>query len=150
MENNKIYSGWDGVKKIAKEYNLEWQDVCDLIYKKFNRKKTTFRQILMCAEIKYEIELVRAGGVLKRYYSNEIIKRKENETEIHYVIRSNFKYFKDYLEKYSKSNTSINSEIYKSIRDMYAKICKRCPDEVNSKFNTINMYANDVGVIAKH
>ena len=150
MENNKVYSNWDGVKKLAKEYDLEWQDVCDLIYKKFDRRKTTFRQILMCAEIMHEIQLVKAGGVLKRYYSNEIVKRKEKETEIHYVIRTNFKYFKDYLQKYSKSNTSINSEIYKSIRDMYAKVCKRCPDEVHKKFHIINMYANDVGVIVKH
>jgi len=150
MESNKVYSNWDGVKKLAKEYDLEWQDVCDLIYKKFNRKKTTFRQIMMCAEIMYEIQLVKAGGVLKRYYSDEIVKRKEKETEIHYVIRTNFKYFKDYLQKYSKSNTSINSEIYKSIRDMYAKVCKRCSDEVHKKFHIINMYANDVGVIVKH
>ena len=39
MENNKIYSGWSGVEKLANEYNLTCEDVCNLIYKKFNKKK---------------------------------------------------------------------------------------------------------------
>lgn len=69
----KGYLGWRGAVKLAKELGYSWQEACEVLYKKVN-PKTTFDQILICARIKYDLELIKAGVFLRNYNDGRIIK----------------------------------------------------------------------------
>ena len=57
----KGYLGWRGVVKLAKELGYSWQEACEVLHQKKVNPKTTYDQILICAQIKYDLELVKAG-----------------------------------------------------------------------------------------
>ena len=61
----KGYLGWRGVIKLAKELGYSWQEAGEVLYRKKVNPKTTLDQILICAQIKYDLELVKAGRFLK-------------------------------------------------------------------------------------
>lgn len=128
---SKEYLGWRGVIKLAKELKYSWQEACQVLYKKKVNPKTTLDQILICAQIKYDLELVKAGRFLKNIKDGRTIKPLKYEKDIHYVVRANFSTFKDYLNKYSKLKINSSSDVYKSIRDMYAKKIKLYPDKID-------------------
>lgn len=128
---SKDYLGWRGVIKLAKELKYSWQEACEVLYKKKVNPKTTLDQIVICARIKYDLELIKAGLFLRNYNDGRIIKPLKYEKDIHYVVRANFSTFKDYLNKYSKLKINSSSDVYKSIRDMYAKKIKLYPDKID-------------------
>jgi hypothetical protein len=128
---SKEYLGWRGVIKLAKELKYSWQEACEVLYKKKVNPKTTLDQILICAQIKYDLKLVKAGRFLKNIKDGRTIKPLKYEKDIHYVVRANFSTFKDYLNKYSKLKINSSSDVYKSIRDMYAKKIKLYPDKID-------------------
>jgi len=128
---SKEYLGWRGVIKLAKELKYSWQEACQVLYKKKVNPKTTLDQILICAQIKYDLKLIKAGGFLKNIKDGRTIKPLKYEKDIHYVVRANFSTFKDYLNKYSKLKINSSSDVYKSIRDMYAKKIKLYPDKID-------------------
>ncbi len=128
---SKEYLGWRGVIKLAKELKYSWQEACQVLYKKKVNPKTTLDQILICAQIKYDLKLVKAGRFLKNIKDGRTIKPLKYEKDIHYVVRANFSTFKDYLNKYSKLKINSSSDVYKSIRDMYAKKIKLYPDKID-------------------
>jgi hypothetical protein len=128
---SKEYLGWRGVIKLAKELKYSWQEACQVLYKKKVNPKTTLDQILICAQIKYDLKLIKAGKFLKNIKDGRTIKPLKYEKDIHYVVRANFSTFKDYLNKYSKLKINSSSDVYKSIRDMYAKKIKLYPDKID-------------------
>jgi hypothetical protein len=128
---SKEYLGWRGVIKLAKELKYSWQEACEVLYKKKVNPKTTLDQILICAQIKYDLKLIKAGRFLKNIKDGRTIKPLKYEKDIHYVVRANFSTFKDYLNKYSKLKINSSSDVYKSIRDMYAKKIKLYPDKID-------------------
>jgi hypothetical protein len=128
---SKEYLGWRGVIKLAKELKYSWQEACQVLYKKKVNPKTTLDQILICAQIKYDLKLIKAGRFLKNIKDGRTIKPLKYEKDIHYVVRANFSTFKDYLNKYSKLKINSSSDVYKSIRDMYAKKIKLYPDKID-------------------
>jgi hypothetical protein len=128
---SKEYLGWRGVIKLAKELKYSWQEACQVLYKKKVNPKTTLDQILICAQIKYDLKLIKAGRFLKNIKDGRTIKPLKYEKDIHYVVRANFSTFKDYLNKYSKLKIDSSSDVYKSIRDMYAKKIKLYPDKID-------------------
>jgi hypothetical protein len=133
----KGYLGWRGVIKLAKELGYSWQEACEVLYRKKVNPKTTLDQILICAQIKYDLELVKAGRFLKNIKDGRIIKPFKYEKGIHYVVRASFSTFKDYLEKYSRLKIESNSDVYKAIRDMYVKKMKLYPDKIDKAFSEI-------------
>ena len=134
---SKEYLGWRGVIKLAKELGYSWQEACEVLYRKKVNPKTTLDQILICAQIKYDLELVKAGRFLKNIKDGRIIKPLKYEKDIHYVVRASFSTFKDYLEKYSRLKIESNSDVYKAIRDMYVKKIKLYPDKIDKAFSEI-------------
>jgi hypothetical protein len=128
---SKEYLGWRGVIKLAKELKYSWQEACQVLYKKKVNPKTTLDQILICAQIKYDLKLIKAGRFLKNIKDGRTIKPLKYEKDIHYVVRANFSTFKDYLNKYSKLKINSSSDVYKSIRDMYVKKIKLYPDKID-------------------
>jgi hypothetical protein len=71
---SKEYLGWQGVIKLAKELSYSWQKACEVLYKKKVNPKTTLDQILMCAQIKYDLKLIKAGRFLISIKDGRIIK----------------------------------------------------------------------------
>ena len=134
---SKDYLGWRGVIKLAKELKYSWQEACEVLYKKKVNPKTTFDQILICARIKYDLELIKAGVFLRNYNDGRIIKPLKYEKDIHYVVRANFSTFKGYLKKRSKLKINSSSDIFRAIRDMYAKKMRLYPDKINKAFSEI-------------
>lgn len=134
---SKDYLGWRGVIKLAKELKYSWQEACEVLYKKKVNPKTTFDQILICARIKYDLELIKAGVFLRNYNDGRIIKPLKYEKDIHYVVRANFSTFKGYLKKRSKLKINSNSDVFRAIRDMYAKKIRLYPDKINKAFSEI-------------
>jgi len=134
---SKEYLGWRGVIKLAKELGYSWQEACEVLYRKKVNPKTTLDQILICAQIKYDLELVKAGRFLKNIKDGRIIKPLKYEKDIHYVVRASFSTFKDYLEKYSRLKIESNSDVYKAIRDMYIKKIKLYPNKIDKAFSEI-------------
>ena len=133
----KGYLGWRGVIKLAKELGYSWQEACEVLYRKKVNPKTTYDQILICAQIKYDLELIKAGVFLRNYNDGRIIKPLKYEKDIHYVVRANFLTFKDYLNKRSKLKTNSNSNVFRAIRDMYAKKMRLYPDKIKKAFSEI-------------
>ena len=131
------YLGWRGVIKLAKELGYSWQEACEILYRKKVNPKTTFDQILICARIKYDLELIKVGGFIKNIKDGRIIKPLKYEKDIHYIVRANFLTFKDYLKKRSKLKINSNSDVFRAIRDMYAKKIKLYPDKINKAFSEI-------------
>jgi hypothetical protein len=134
---SKEYLGWRGVIKLAKELGYSWQEACEVLYRKKVNPKTTLDQILICAQIKYDLELVKAGRFLKNIKDGRIIKPLKYEKDIHYVVRASFSTFKDYLGKYSRLKIESNSDVYKAIRDMYVKKIKLYPNKIDKAFSEI-------------
>ena len=133
----KGYLGWRGVIKLAKELGYSWQEACEVLYRKKVNPKTTYDQILICAQIKYDLELVKAGRFLKSTKDGRTIKPLKYEKDIHYVVRASFSSFKNYLEKYSRLKIESNSDVYKAIRNMYVKKMKLYPDKIDKVFSEI-------------
>ncbi len=134
---SKGYLGWRGVVKLAKELGYNWQEACEVLYRKKINPKTTFDQILICAQIKYELEFIKAGGFLRNNNDGRIIKPNKFENEIHYIVRANFLMFKEFLIKHSKLKINTNSDVFRAIRDMYAKKMKLYPDKIEKAFSEI-------------
>ncbi len=133
----KGYLGWRGVIKLAKELGYSWQEACEVLYRKKVNPKTTYDQIVICARIKYDLELIKAGVLLRNYNDGRIIKPLKYEKDIHYVVRANLSTFKDYLNKRSKLKISSNSNVFRTIRDMYAKKMRLYPDKIKKAFREI-------------
>ena len=75
----KGYLGQRGVIKLAKELDYSWQEACEVLYRKKVNPKTTLDQILICAQIKYDLELVKAGRFLNNIKDGRIIKPFKRE-----------------------------------------------------------------------
>ena len=133
----KGYLGWRGVIKLAKELDYSWQEACEVLYRKKVNPKTTLDQIVICARIKYDLELIKAGVFLRNCNDGRIIKPLKYEKDIHYIVRANFSTFKDYLNKRSKIKISSNSNVFRTIRDMYAKKMRLYPDKIEKAFSEI-------------
>ena len=146
----KEYLGWRGVIKLAKELGYSWQEACEVLYRKKVNPKTTLDQILICAQIKYDLELVKAGRFLKNIKDGRIIKPFKYEKDIHYVVRASFSTFKDYLEKYSRLKIESNSDVYKAIRDMYVKKMKLYPDKIDKAFSEILLASQGMAQLQKN
>jgi len=148
---SKEYLGWQGVIKLAKELGYSWQEACEVLYRKKVNPKTTLDQILMCAQIKYDLKLIKAGRFLISIKDGRIIKPLKYEKDIHYVVRANFSTFRDYLDKRSKLKIiNSSSDVYKSIRDMYAKKIKLYPDKIDKALSEILLTPQAVAQLQKN
>ena len=48
----KEYSGWSGVKKLAKELDYSWFDVCEIICKTKYHKQPSLKELLLFSVIR--------------------------------------------------------------------------------------------------
>lgn len=125
---HKIYKGWSGVRKLAEEHNLDWTDVCDLIWLRKNKKRPSYRWIVLCGLI-YDT-LIKIKGKQQFKLGNKIYKRTTNEQDIHFAIRIN----KLMINKnYTINNRGGNrSDFFKSVRQKYLNTFKKYSKEIKS------------------
>jgi hypothetical protein len=63
----KEYSGWAGVKKLAKELGYSWFDVCDIIWRAKHHKQPEFKEILIFSVIRKKFNQNKVWQTSKRY-----------------------------------------------------------------------------------
>jgi len=52
VSNKNEYSGWGGVRKLAKNLGYSWFDVCDILWKTKHLKQPAFKKILIFSVIR--------------------------------------------------------------------------------------------------
>ena len=87
------YSGWSGVRTLAKKLGYSWFDVCDILWKTKHHKKPKFKEILIFSVIRKNLIRIKLGKHLRDVHGN-LVKRKEGEHDIHYAIRADLDLFK--------------------------------------------------------
>ena len=124
------YSGWAGVKKLAKELDYSWFDVCDILWRTKHHKQPAFKEILIFSVIRKNLIRIKSGKNLRDVYGN-LVRRREGEQDTHYAIRADLELFK-YSHKI-KRQWKNDPDFYKSVRQKYENLYKRFPKEINKQ-----------------
>ena len=123
------YSGWAGVKKLAKELGYNWFDVCEIIWKTKYHKQPSHKELLLFSIIRKNLIQIEKNRQVVDLSGNSVV-RKEGEEDIHYAIRTDLDYFKQYYD--IKKKWSNDPNFYKSLRQKYKLLYKRFAKEINS------------------
>ena len=122
------YSGWSGVRKLAKELGYSWLDVCDILWKTKHHKQPKFKEILIFSVIRKNLIRIKSGKSLRDVYGN-LVRRREGELDTHYAIRVDLDLFKQNHK--IKRQWKNDPNFFKSIRQKYENLYKRFPKEMN-------------------
>ena len=122
------YSGWSGVRKLAKELGYSWLDVCDILWKTKHHKQPKFKEILIFSVIRKNLIRIKLGKSLRDVYGN-LVRRREGELDTHYAIRVDLDLFKQNHK--IKRQWKNDPNFFKSIRQKYENLYKRFPKEMN-------------------
>ena len=123
------YSGWTGVKKLAKELGYSWFDVCGIIWKTKYHKQPKLKELILFSIIRKNLIKIEKKEQVVDLFGNPVA-RKEGEKDIHYAIRADLDYFKQYYD--IKKKWSNDPNFYKSLRQKYKFIYKRFAKEINN------------------
>jgi len=122
------YSGWVGVRKLAKTLGYSWIDVCDILWKIKHHKQPKFREILIFSVIRKNLIRIKSGKNLRDVNGN-LVRRREGEHDTHYAIRVDLDLFKQNHK--IKKQWKNDPNFFKSIRQKYENLYKRFPKEMN-------------------
>jgi len=122
------YSGWSGVRKLAKTLGYSWFDVCDILWKTKHHKQPKFKEILIFSVIKKNLNRIKSGKHLRDVCGN-VVRRREGEHDIHYAIRADLDLF---IKNHKiKKQWKDDPNFFKSIRQKYENLYKRFPKKIN-------------------
>ena len=124
------YSGWSGIRKLAKELGYSWFDVCDILWRTKHHKQPEFKEILIFSVIRKNLIRIKACKNLRDVHGN-LVKRREGEQDIHYAIRADLDLFKQNHK--IKEQWKKDPDFYKSVRQKYENLYKRFPKEINKQ-----------------
>ena len=124
------YSGWAGVKKLAKELDYSWFDVCDILWRAKHHKQPEIKEILIFSVIRKNLIRIKSGKNLRDVHGN-LVRRREGEQDIHYAIRADLDLFKHNHK--IKEQWKKDPDFYKSVRQKYENLYKRFPKEINKQ-----------------
>ena len=124
------YSGWGGVRKLAKDLGYSWFDVCDILWRAKHHKQPKFKEILIFSVIRKNLIRIKSGKPLRDIYGN-LVTRREGEQDIHYAIRADLELFKQNHK--IKEQWKKDPDFYKSVRQKYENLYKRFPKEINKQ-----------------
>ena len=124
------YSGWAGVKKLAKELDYSWFEVCDILWRTKHHKQPAFKEILIFSVIRKNLIRIKSGKNLRDVHGN-LVRRREGEQDIHYAIRADLDLFKHNHK--IKEQWKKDPDFYKSVRQKYENLYKRFPKEINKQ-----------------
>ena len=128
MHMKRGYLGWAGVKKLAKELDYSWFDVCEILWKTKHHKQPEFKEILIFSVIRKNLIRIKSGKHLRDVHGN-LVRRREAEQDIHYAIRADLDLFKQNHK--IKRQWKNDPNFFKSIRQKYENLYKRFPKEMN-------------------
>ncbi len=124
------YSGWGGVKKLAKELGYSWFDVCDILWRAKHHKQPRFKDILIFSVIRKNLIRIKSGKLLRDVHGN-LVRRREGEQDIHFAIRADLDLFKHNHK--IKEQWEKDPDFYKSVRQKYENLYKRFPKKINKQ-----------------
>ena len=124
------YSGWAGVKKLAKELDYSWFEVCEILWRAKHHKQPEFKEILIFSIIRKNLIRIKSGKNLRDVHGN-LVRRREGEQDIHYAIRADLDLFKH--NHRIKRQWKKEPDFYKSVRQKYENLYKRFPKEINKQ-----------------
>ena len=124
------YSGWGGVRKLAKDLGYSWFEVCDILWRAKHHKQPKFKEILIFSVIRKNLIRIKSGKPLRDIYGN-LVTRREGEQDIHYAIRADLELFKQNHK--IKEQWKKDPDFYKSVRQKYENLYKRFPKEINKQ-----------------
>ena len=124
------YSGWAGVKKLAKELDYSWFDVCNILWRAKHHKQPETKDILLFSVIRKNLIRIKSGKNLRDVYGN-LVRRREGEQDIHYAIRADLDLFKHNHK--IKRQWKDEPDFYKSVRQKYENLYKRFPKKINKQ-----------------
>ena len=122
------YSGWGGVRKLAKKLGYSWFDVCDILWKTKHHKQPEFKEILLFTVIRKNLIRIKSGKNLRDVNGN-LVRRREGEHDTHYAIRVDLDLFKQNHK--IKKQWKNDPNFFKSIRQKYENLYKRFSKEMN-------------------
>jgi hypothetical protein len=128
VSNQNEYSGWGGVRKLAKNLGYSWFDVCDILWKTKHLKQPAFKEILIFSVIRKNLIRIKSGKHLRDVRGN-LVRRREGEQDTHYAIRADLDLFKKNHK--IKKQWKDDPNFFKSIRQKYENLYKRFPKEMN-------------------
>ena len=128
------YSGWSGVRTLAKKLGYSWFDVCDILWKTKHHKQPKFKEILLFSVIRKNLIRIKSGKNLRDVHRN-LVRRREGEHDTHYAIRTDLDLFKQNYK--IKKKWENNPNFFKSIRQKYENLYKRFPKEINKQASII-------------
>jgi hypothetical protein len=128
VSNKNEYSGWTGVRKLAKNLGYSWFDVCDILWKTKHHKQPAFKEILIFSVIRKNLIRIKSGKPLRDVRGN-LVRRREGEHDTHYAIRADLDLFKKNHK--IKKQWKDDPDFYKSIRQKYENLYKRFTKEMN-------------------
>jgi hypothetical protein len=128
VSNKNEYSGWCGVRKLAKNLGYSWFDVCDILWKTKHHKQPEFKEILIFSVIRKNLIRIKSGKHLRDVHGN-LVRRREGEQDSHYAIRADLDLFKKNHK--IKKQWKNDPDFYKSIRQKYENLYKRFTKEMN-------------------
>ena len=124
------YSGWGGVRKLAKDLGYSWFEVCDILWRAKHHKQPKFKEILIFSVIRKNLIRIKSGKPLRDIYGN-LVTRREGEQDIHYAIRADLELFKQNHK--IKEQWKKDPDFYKSVRQKYENLYKRFPKKINKQ-----------------
>ena len=124
------YSGWGGVRKLAKDLGYSWFDVCDILWRAKHHKQPKFKEILIFSVIRKNLIRIKSGKPLRDIYGN-LVTRREGEQDIHYAIRADLELFKQNHK--IKEQWKKDPDFYKSVRQKYENLYKRFLKKINKQ-----------------
>ena len=128
------YSGWSGVRTLAKKLGYSWFDVCDILWKTKHHKQPEFKEILLFSVIRKNLIRIKSGKHLRDVHGN-LLRRNEGEHDTHYAIRADLDLFKKNYK--IKKRWENNPNFFKSIRQKYENLYKRFPKKINKQASMI-------------
>ena len=70
------YSGWTGVRKLAKKLDYSWFDVCDILWKTKHHKQPSSKEVLLFSVITKNLIRIKSGKHLRDVHGN-LVRRRE-------------------------------------------------------------------------
>ena len=75
----KEYSGWSGVRTLAKKLGYSWFDVCGILWKTKRHKQPKFKEILIFSLIRKNLIKIKSGKHLKGFSCNlRLLKKSQS------------------------------------------------------------------------
>ena len=133
MDKNKNFYDWDKVKQLADYLKYNSNDVYNIIKNYYYHKHPTYLTFIVLGLIKKNLIKIKLDKEI-RNIEGQIIKRRKNEEDIHYAIRADEKFFREFYKPKPIFREKV--DFFKSLTRQYKDKYKKYSREINSHSKT--------------